>query len=834
MGAQRGIFYSKNTKRNELNYVVDDTKSSSQHWYSKMAKGVYQDEEKCVRRVMHMSITRDNIPGTVVLDKVVENITDAYNDTRFNKQHDERADRTRSILCAPVMGGDGSVLGAMELINKEDNFGIVRAFSKQDEAILCMYASCMQMAMKKTINNDRIQTMSETIARQIAVGRRLNACETAAEAISAFYAVLQQATSASYIAVYTLEQERHEVTRLEVEEDKGRTAIVRNKVPVVENSYVGVSLLFGAVTNIQIEQKEFMGETRYEVADVHIDGDRAWCAGWQSEKHPNAAQMANFTAGVDFAQDRDAYHTMLCIPLFDGQKKQPVGVLQIANKAEMDDAILRKTFERFDADGSGAIDFEELGLAFAALGVEASSEDLVALLSVLDMDIDGNMTVNAEEVEVNFEQFKKMLVEDEELVAPLKVASALEDKVKAGNVRRRSMAMLEGTTTATHASSQEVDLWFEQLQQQRHKLLARFKTKATSTCFTQHDEEVVATLAACGFAVIRNLMHKEEVAALQDSIVELNEISDLTKVATHRSTGIEILQRQDALHQLIDGSGRAAQKLENAALSMLQDPSGVRLSDARYSDALTTLMDMRDPHKMGLDDIQALHNKVQQADDPTVVKCNDRMVEAALVLGAKEPYIEGNLLARRLAELVNAELVSIWTYQMGFGDSKGTLQLVGSHHDTSNSDWLKTCSALEMLYGSHAMGVAGETVHDATLLLKETQTVNPDTPVGVLGNTVVSRRCITCKLFYDEHNQIICDENYYFDSKVDAVPGFKASDLMCIPIMRESRCIGALHFVNRTFRASFTKDCQSIGGFMANLCVTQILDRHFSTMQDGC
>jgi len=48
--------------------------------------------------------------------------------------------------------------------------------------------------------------------------------------------------------------------------------------------------------------------------------------------------------------------------------------------------------------------------------------------------------------------------------------------------------------------------------------------------------------------VIRNLMHKEEVAALQDSIVELNEISDLTKVATHRSTGIEILQRQDALH----------------------------------------------------------------------------------------------------------------------------------------------------------------------------------------------------------------------------------------------------------------------------------------------
>jgi GAF domain-containing protein len=65
------------------------------------------------------------------------NLADAYADSRFNKEVDQRTGyRTRSLLCAPVHNRDGQRLGVVQLLNKEDG-----VFTGEDETFLCFFAN---------------------------------------------------------------------------------------------------------------------------------------------------------------------------------------------------------------------------------------------------------------------------------------------------------------------------------------------------------------------------------------------------------------------------------------------------------------------------------------------------------------------------------------------------------------------------------------------------------------------------------------------------------------------------------------------------------------------
>ena len=56
-------------------------------------------------------------------------LRDAYNDPRFDPSVDQRTGyRTRSILCVPVTGSRGQVIGAVQVINKVSGY-----FSEDDE-----------------------------------------------------------------------------------------------------------------------------------------------------------------------------------------------------------------------------------------------------------------------------------------------------------------------------------------------------------------------------------------------------------------------------------------------------------------------------------------------------------------------------------------------------------------------------------------------------------------------------------------------------------------------------------------------------------------------------
>ena len=65
------------------------------------------------------------------------NLADAYADSRFNKEVDERTGyRTRSLFCVPVHNRDGQRLGVVELLNKKHG-----VFTEEDETFLHIFAN---------------------------------------------------------------------------------------------------------------------------------------------------------------------------------------------------------------------------------------------------------------------------------------------------------------------------------------------------------------------------------------------------------------------------------------------------------------------------------------------------------------------------------------------------------------------------------------------------------------------------------------------------------------------------------------------------------------------
>ena len=63
----------------------------------------------------------EGIAGHVAATGETLNIPDAYSDARFQPRVDhESGYRTRSILCAPMRGSRGQIVGVLQLLNKRD------------------------------------------------------------------------------------------------------------------------------------------------------------------------------------------------------------------------------------------------------------------------------------------------------------------------------------------------------------------------------------------------------------------------------------------------------------------------------------------------------------------------------------------------------------------------------------------------------------------------------------------------------------------------------------------------------------------------------------------
>lgn len=77
-------------------------------------------------------------------------LRDAYNDPRFDPSTDERTGyRTKSILCVPVVDAGGTVLGAIQLINK-----VSGAFSEEDEEMAKGFCADIAGILQSSTSSD--------------------------------------------------------------------------------------------------------------------------------------------------------------------------------------------------------------------------------------------------------------------------------------------------------------------------------------------------------------------------------------------------------------------------------------------------------------------------------------------------------------------------------------------------------------------------------------------------------------------------------------------------------------------------------------------------------
>jgi len=86
----------------------------------------------------------EGVAGWVAQSGEVVNIADAYNDTRFQPAVDLKSGyRTRSILCLPMRGIQGGIIGVLQCLNKQDG-----PFIAGDEELLGALASQAAIAIE--------------------------------------------------------------------------------------------------------------------------------------------------------------------------------------------------------------------------------------------------------------------------------------------------------------------------------------------------------------------------------------------------------------------------------------------------------------------------------------------------------------------------------------------------------------------------------------------------------------------------------------------------------------------------------------------------------------
>ena len=86
------------------------------------------------------------IAGDVARTQKPANIRDAYQDSRFNPSFDQRTGyHTRSIICAPVFGSDGALLGVIQSVNKIG----AESFDETDDELIRAIASHVGIAFER-------------------------------------------------------------------------------------------------------------------------------------------------------------------------------------------------------------------------------------------------------------------------------------------------------------------------------------------------------------------------------------------------------------------------------------------------------------------------------------------------------------------------------------------------------------------------------------------------------------------------------------------------------------------------------------------------------------
>jgi signal transduction histidine kinase/putative methionine-R-sulfoxide reductase with GAF domain len=126
------------------------------------------------------------IAGWVAQSRETVNLADAYNDARFSPAVDHKSGfRTTSVLCVPMFGTKGEIVGVLQVLNK--NVGI---FEEADEELLTALASQAAIA----IANARL--VHSVLEQNLALSRVRRDLERKTRELNAVYEVEKEVSAA--------------------------------------------------------------------------------------------------------------------------------------------------------------------------------------------------------------------------------------------------------------------------------------------------------------------------------------------------------------------------------------------------------------------------------------------------------------------------------------------------------------------------------------------------------------------------------------------------------------------------------------------------------------
>src|SRR3954469_20744575 len=170
----------------------------------------------------------EGIAGDVVATGETANIPDAYQDPRFKAEFDKLSGfHTRSILCAPVAGKAGEVLGAVQVLNRPDG----QPFDAEDEQSLAAVAAQIAVALE----NARLFAAERRKVRELdllyTVERELSQATDAAQLLDVALSRATELSGAEAGAALVLDEEQSDLYFKNAYGGAGQ-ALVSARVPI--------------------------------------------------------------------------------------------------------------------------------------------------------------------------------------------------------------------------------------------------------------------------------------------------------------------------------------------------------------------------------------------------------------------------------------------------------------------------------------------------------------------------------------------------------------------------------------------------------------------------
>jgi len=159
VGAERGTLFTIDKHLNMLQFMVDTPEG---------------------KKTINMELDRNTLCGQSILDNETINITDPYHESEDQRCLKTRAmdaktgSKTRSILCVPVRGSDGAVVGAMQVLNCRNR----PTFNDHDEKLLRAFGVFVVQVMKDYAHERTMHMMQQRFEESAALCAALSKLPT--------------------------------------------------------------------------------------------------------------------------------------------------------------------------------------------------------------------------------------------------------------------------------------------------------------------------------------------------------------------------------------------------------------------------------------------------------------------------------------------------------------------------------------------------------------------------------------------------------------------------------------------------------------------------------